>query len=175
MRCHHRYSALDRGQPSGGLQLYHSRRGAPGPPRWFINDKFSPDSEECIGPFVLNSHGGCTHARTQNARTHARTPSRAHAPHTCGWFCWCLTHCFPVLVACIEAPDGQIPRGMNVWQSFADDRSTLQITINELTQDRIPRAQEARERYCTAHSMCRTEQLMSINHQHADQGCSPWL
>ncbi len=50
------------------------------------------------------------------------------------------------MIACIEAPEGQVPRGTNVWQSFADDRSTLEIGINELTQDRIPKAQEARER-----------------------------
>ena len=55
--------------------------------------------------------------------------------------------CFAIDVkACIEAAEGQVPRGTNVWQSFADDRSTLEIGISELTQDRIPKAQEARER-----------------------------
>ena len=41
-----RYSSLDRGQPSGGLQLYHSARGAV-PACWRISPKFTPDLPDC--------------------------------------------------------------------------------------------------------------------------------
>ena len=61
-------------------------RGAEGPPRWFINDKFTPDSTTCI--------------------------------------------------ASIETEDGAVPTGKAAWQSFADDRPTLEIAIAELTVDR---------------------------------------
>jgi len=40
--------SLDRGQPSGGLQLFHSSRGAGRPNRWLINDKFTPELDTCL-------------------------------------------------------------------------------------------------------------------------------
>ena len=60
------YSCLDRGQPSGGLQLYYYNPGrlpadgaaaAEGAEaKWVINDKFTPESDACIVSIAAPVH-----------------------------------------------------------------------------------------------------------------------